>query len=52
MSTGEHTHDWEYNDAKAGITNEKNKTISFSVIRFCKICLKIEYVELKDLKYK
>lgn len=44
--TGEHTHEWHYNEAK-----QEHKEVLFStywnVVRFCPLCRKLEIIELQ-----
>lgn len=43
--TGEQVHDWKYNDAEA---TELGAGRMWSVVRFCKECLKVQTVSLKE----
>jgi hypothetical protein len=45
--TGEHTHEWHYNEAKARINYEPS-SLSWSVVKFCTLCRKLEIVHLEE----
>ena len=46
MASGEHTHEWKYNEADYKLwTNGKRQ---YKVLRFCLQCLEVEEVELTN----
>lgn len=46
MSTGEHTHEWKYNDVTEIMWTSGVK--NYKVIRFCTQCFKVEEISLVD----
>ena len=47
MATGNHVHEWQYNEAEK-IMYPSAPRIEWEVVRFCKKCFKLENIKLED----
>lgn len=50
MSKGPHVHDWLYNEVTFFTDNRCVR--NYNVIRFCKSCLDVEQISLKNIEPK
>lgn len=48
MSSGEHVHEWKYGEPKMTIVMGNSQRQVYMAVRYCKTCLEMEKLELKE----